>query len=173
MAAMQAAVRIKNPGSATWGAQATVPMGLRVGGQPDDWSDVVLAVQMANSLTTAESPLTYGFDYTIQVRLGDLPPTNLFPGDANLDGRVTFEDFSILQNHYGQSEESWIEGDFTGDNKVAFDDFAILQNHYGQSAAGAASVSVADTVLATPCGLLGQVLLIAIGLGLLSLRSGH
>lgn len=52
------------------------------------------------------------------------------PGDANQDRAVTFEDFAILQNHYGRSG-GWADGDFNGDGQVTFGDFAMLQNHYG------------------------------------------
>ena len=45
------------------------------------------------------------------------------PGDANGDGIVSFEDFSALQNHYGQSGRTWAEGDFNGDGMVTFEDF--------------------------------------------------
>jgi hypothetical protein len=53
-------------------------------------------------------------------------------GDANLDGSVNFNDFSILQNHYGQSGD-WSQGDFNHDGTINFNDFSALQNNYGQS----------------------------------------
>lgn len=55
------------------------------------------------------------------------------PGDANGDGRVTFEDFAVLQNHYGQATDVWTRGNFNFDGVVDFADFALLQNYYGQA----------------------------------------
>jgi hypothetical protein len=49
------------------------------------------------------------------------------PGDANLDGRVDFADFQVLQNHAGQSGKWWEEGDFNGDNSVDAEDLKILR----------------------------------------------
>lgn len=66
------------------------------------------------------------------------PGTIFLAGDANRDGTVSFEDFSILQNCYGMASGSWLHGDFTGDGLVSFADFAVLQNHYGQVASYAA-----------------------------------
>jgi hypothetical protein len=53
-------------------------------------------------------------------------------GDANLDGSVSFNDFSILQNNYKQAGD-WADGDFNYDGTVNFNDFSILQNNYGQT----------------------------------------
>ena len=52
------------------------------------------------------------------------------PGDANLDGRVNFLDFLVLQNGFGSSE-GWTAGDFDFSGTVDFLDFLILQNHFG------------------------------------------
>ena len=54
------------------------------------------------------------------------------PGDANGDGRVTFVDFSILQNHFNMAG-TFSDGDFNGDGMVTFADFSILQNNFEQS----------------------------------------
>ncbi|HZL38313.1 MAG TPA: dockerin type I domain-containing protein [Tepidisphaeraceae bacterium] len=51
-------------------------------------------------------------------------------GDANLDGKVTFTDFVILSNHFGQSVPAgWSEGDFNYDGVVDFKDFVLLDNN--------------------------------------------
>jgi hypothetical protein len=55
-------------------------------------------------------------------------------GDDNLDGTVNFNDFSILQNNYGQAG-GWTAGDFNYDGTVNFNDFSILQNNEGKSLA--------------------------------------
>jgi hypothetical protein len=55
-------------------------------------------------------------------------------GDANLDGTVNFNDFSIVQNNYNQSSV-WSGGDFNYDGITNFNDFSLLQNNYGQTLA--------------------------------------
>ena len=49
------------------------------------------------------------------------------PGDANLDGRVDFADFQVLQNNVGQAGKWWEEGDFNGDRKVDGEDLKVLR----------------------------------------------
>lgn len=53
------------------------------------------------------------------------------PGDATLDGKVSFADYLILANNFGQNG-TWILGDFNGDGKVTFADYINLANNYGQ-----------------------------------------
>ncbi len=57
--------------------------------------------------------------------------------DANFDGMVSFADFAILQNFFGQVG-TWLNGDFNGDGFVTFADFAIQQVNFGISVAPAA-----------------------------------
>ena len=51
------------------------------------------------------------------------------PGDANLDGRVTFADFQILQANFNGSG-GWEAGDFNLDGQITFGDFEILQPNF-------------------------------------------
>jgi hypothetical protein len=53
-------------------------------------------------------------------------------GDANLDGTVNFNDYSIVQNNFGKSS-IWSGGDFNYDGVTNFSDFSLLQNNFGQS----------------------------------------
>ena len=59
----------------------------------------------------------------------DLPPKS---GDANSDGKVDFEDFLILANHFGNVDAVWAEGDFDGDTQVRFEDFLVLSKNFGR-----------------------------------------
>lgn len=52
------------------------------------------------------------------------------PGDANLDGRVGFDDFLSLANNFG-SPGGWWQGDFDGNGEVDFLDFVTLANNFG------------------------------------------
>ena len=68
-------------------------------------------------------------------------------GDANLDGKVDFNDFLAVQNHFGQ-QGGWDFGDFTGDGKVDFNDFLQLQNNFGAGTTVTASEVAAMTAFA-------------------------
>ena len=52
-------------------------------------------------------------------------------GDADLDGKVDFNDLVTLARHYNQSNANWDEGDFNYDGKVGFDDLVALARNYG------------------------------------------
>ncbi|MDB5326723.1 MAG: hypothetical protein JWM57_2292, partial [Phycisphaerales bacterium] len=54
-------------------------------------------------------------------------------GDANLDGRVDFNDFLRLQNNFNSANAGFAGGDFDYDGKADFNDFLALQNNFGQS----------------------------------------
>ena len=52
------------------------------------------------------------------------------PGDANLDGQVTFADFLILSANFGITATAWEQGDFDHDGTVGFADFLLLSSHF-------------------------------------------
>ena len=54
-------------------------------------------------------------------------------GDANLDGIVSFSDFLLLADNFGDPG-SWKQGDFDHDRKVTFSDFLILASNFGEPA---------------------------------------
>jgi subtilisin-like proprotein convertase family protein len=58
-------------------------------------------------------------------------------GDANLDGNVNIDDFSILLSHWGSNTAGWAQGDFGGNGVVGIDDFSILLQYWGWSSASA------------------------------------
>ena len=70
-------------------------------------------------------------------------------GDANLDGSVNGEDFTILVGSLGKSAPAWDEADFNYDGVVSGEDFTLLINNLGKTANGAAVVlpSVTTTLL--------------------------
>jgi hypothetical protein len=65
-------------------------------------------------------------------------------GDANLDGLVTGDDFTILAANLGKSAAAWDKGDFNYDGVVSGDDFTALVGNLGKSASGA-SVQIPAT----------------------------
>ena len=62
-------------------------------------------------------------------------------GDANLDGTVNSEDFTLFSNHLGQSGMSWDEGDFNYDGTVNSEDFTLLSDNLGQSVVSSANLA--------------------------------
>ena len=62
-----------------------------------------------------------------------------FPGDANLNGEVAFNDFLTLSNNFGAQDADWSMGDFDCSRTVAFADFLTLANNFGKK--GSASLS--------------------------------
>jgi hypothetical protein len=55
------------------------------------------------------------------------------PGDANRDGIVDLQDFTILKAHFGEAG-SWGDGNFNGDWVIDSQDFTILKAHFGDTA---------------------------------------
>jgi autotransporter-associated beta strand protein len=66
-------------------------------------------------------------------------------GDANLDGVVSGDDFSILVANLGKPVNSWDQGDFNYDGVVSGDDFSLLVGNLGMQAnGGSVQVPAAD-----------------------------
>lgn len=58
-------------------------------------------------------------------------------GDANLDGRVDFNDFAIVSSNFGTSATNWSGGDFNANGVVDFGDFLRLSDNFSSSNSGA------------------------------------
>ena len=59
-------------------------------------------------------------------------PNGEQPGDTNNDGFVSFLDFLVLSDNFGnQGGMTWADGDFTCDGNIDFADFLILSNAFG------------------------------------------
>jgi hypothetical protein len=58
-------------------------------------------------------------------------------GDANLDGKVDFNDLLILAQNYGRNDAFWYQADFNYDGKVDFADALKLAQNYGKRLAWA------------------------------------
>lgn len=57
-------------------------------------------------------------------------------GDANLDGRVSFEDFLAMSANFGASGVDYVGGDFDGSGSVGFEDFLELSANFGFASSG-------------------------------------
>ena len=75
--------------------------------------------------------------------LGNFVFPQPLPGDANLDGKVDFENLTILLTNFGKSGATWSQGNFR-DATVDIEDLTILLTHFGLSI-GAPAVSVGST----------------------------
>lgn len=53
------------------------------------------------------------------------------PGDADLDGDVDLDDFTVQKNNWGMDGATWSQGDFDADRDVDLSDFVILKNNMG------------------------------------------
>jgi hypothetical protein len=90
----------------------------------------------------AASGLSYGIGYADSADPGN--PANLpsgtievmftLLGDANLDGTVNSEDFTLFSEHLGQSGQMWDDGDFNSDGTVNTEDFTLFSHNLGESA---------------------------------------
>jgi len=51
-------------------------------------------------------------------------------GDANLDGKVDFNDFQILEAHFNKNHAMWGDADFNLDGVVDYNDFLIFRGKF-------------------------------------------
>ncbi len=61
-------------------------------------------------------------------------------GDANLDGVVNGEDFTLIAGNLGKAVSGWDKGDFNYDGVVSGDDFSLLMANMGKQSNIAAAV---------------------------------
>jgi regulation of enolase protein 1 (concanavalin A-like superfamily) len=66
-------------------------------------------------------------------------------GDATLQGNVSFGDFQLLSQYFGQSG-GWDEGNFTYGSTIDFGDFQLLSQNFGQTTSLAAETENSPTV---------------------------
>jgi autotransporter-associated beta strand protein len=69
-------------------------------------------------------------------------------GDARLTGTVTFGDFQLLSQYFGQAG-GWDEGNFTYGSTVNFGDFQLLSENFGQTDALTAAETASLELFAT------------------------
>ena len=101
------------------------------------------------STTAQTNSGSYGIGYADSATLGSLPTNTIeiaytLLGDANLDGKVNGEDFTLMASNFNDSVTAgWDEGDFNYSNSVNGEDFVLLADNFNQFASQSA-VSTSD-----------------------------
>jgi hypothetical protein len=108
---------------------------------------------ISSDMTTddAVSGLSYGIGYAdgadgvvAGLSSGEIEIMYTLLGDANLDGTVNGEDFSLFSHNLGQSGMMWDDGDFNFDGTVNGEDFSLFSHNLGQTASLADQAGVLD-----------------------------
>ena len=63
---------------------------------------------------------------------GDTLVKYTWNGDANLDGRVTFDDYTKIDTGFNQHFTGWLNGDFNYSGSVSFDDYVLIDIAFNQ-----------------------------------------
>jgi hypothetical protein len=58
-----------------------------------------------------------------------------YNGDANFDGRVTFDDYTKIDTGFNQHRTGWSNGDFNGDGTINFDDYVLIDTAFNTQGA--------------------------------------
>jgi len=90
--------------------------------------------------------------------IGWTPTGPRLPGDADLDGKVSFADFQILEENLGSTDSWWKTGDFNDDRVTDQADYALLIRHYGESVGAGAAASVPEPGAVVWVGVMGIML---------------
>jgi hypothetical protein len=139
--------------------------------------------QIISSVIAADDAatyLSYGIGYADSADPGNpagLPTDTIeimytLLGDANLDGTVNSDDFTLYSDHFGESGAVWDEGDFNYDGTVNFEDFTPWSHNDGESA------TLADSPIALANGIspanvpepMSAGIIVMAGLGILRRR---
>jgi hypothetical protein len=54
-----------------------------------------------------------------------------YGGDANLDGKITVDDYGRIDFNVGLGTAGWFNGDFNYDDKITVDDYGIIDFNVG------------------------------------------
>jgi uncharacterized protein YjbI with pentapeptide repeats len=74
--------------------------------------------------------------------------TYALAGDANLDGKVDFNDFLAISTHFLQADINWDHGNFNYDGIIDFNDFVVLATNFGEGVTGGDGTSATPQQLA-------------------------
>jgi hypothetical protein len=100
--------------------------------------------EIDSSSAAANSSYALGYSDGIDGVVAGLTPGEIeiaytLYGDANLDGTVNSEDFTLFSNNLGQAGGGWDDGDFNYDGTVNTEDFLLFSDNQNQSASQSAA----------------------------------
>ena len=98
------------------------------------------AAGIISSAALASGNLAVGYKDDPLAHTELIEPTLL--GDANLDGKVDFNDFNLLAANFGRTGTEWSTGDFNGDGVTNFADFNLLASNFSQNLTPAQAAQV-------------------------------
>ncbi len=130
-------------------------------------SNTALAVEQNDN--GSGSPLLSTFD-GVSVVDSDVLIKYTYFGDANLDGVVNGDDYTLIDNGFNNNLTGWNNGDFNYDGIVNGDDYTLIDNAFNTQ--GPSLAAVGSAVIANPSSLVAvpePASLAAIGIGALGM----
>ena len=96
-----------------------------------------------------------------QVARQPIRPLTLFikgivatPGDADLSGKIDFDDYARIDAGFNQGFTGWGNGDFNGDGRVDFDDYALIDTNFNSPPLAGFTRAVPEPAFLCPMWLL-------------------
>ena len=85
-----------------------------------------------SGITSSAADATHNLGYAPNANNAGFTVRLTLYGDANLDGKVDFNDLLALAQNYGRDDVFWYQGDFNYDGRVNFADALRLAQNYGK-----------------------------------------
>ncbi|HZZ42788.1 MAG TPA: dockerin type I repeat-containing protein [Tepidisphaeraceae bacterium] len=106
-----------------WLTVTSAPSSLLGGGWFMSSTTVPAGILVANRYGSTDPWNNFTYYKPEAVRLtGDA----VIPGDANEDGKISVDDYALLDRGFSKHLTGWNNGDFNGDNQINSADYAIL-----------------------------------------------
>jgi hypothetical protein len=125
----------------------------------------IATAQQVKSLATASDTAVWGGQ---TVTGSDALVMYTYGGDANLDGRITVDDYGRIDFNVGLGTAGWYNGDFNYDGKITVDDYGIIDFNVGIQGApfptGSASKLSGASAVPEPAGLTVLMLSVCAGI---------
>jgi fibronectin-binding autotransporter adhesin len=123
-------------------AKATVETLVRDARNAGAWNQPGITSTAARNLATTGLGVLSGTEYDSvggtgtfsgqTYAAGDTLVKYTWNGDANLDGRVTFDDYVKIDTGFNQQYTGWLNGDFNYSGTVNFDDYVLIDIAFNQ-----------------------------------------
>jgi hypothetical protein len=97
-----------------------------------------------------QNPTAFTVGYADNTQADRITVMLTVPGDANLDGQVTFADLVTIAQHFGSTgiAASWINGDLNYDGKVNFTDLLMVAANFNDSLTKAEAANLPASMVA-------------------------